>query len=168
MFCAITKLKQLDFRKLMEVYAESNLRTAAERYPDLPQGLGVMQIEQEIHQYLSQSFFAGGGFYCVWGEGEYLAALRMEPYEQGLLLTSLETRPAYRNRGIATALITQSLAYCIDRFGCPVYSHVAKDNLASMAAHLRCGFRLHKDWAVYLDGSVSHKCTTLVWKNAPV
>ncbi len=41
-----------------------------------------------------------------------------------------------------------------------IYSHIARDNIASVRLHRSCGFEKLLDHAVYVDGSVTHNCCT--------
>jgi GNAT superfamily N-acetyltransferase len=153
-------VKDLDFRRLMSVYEEGNLENAADRYPDLPPLQGIMQAEQDFYQFLREIFFpTEGAAYAVWEEnGEYISALRLESYRDGLLLSALETAPQYRRRGYAKRLITAVFENLPEA---KVYSHVSKRNVASLRTHISCGFRKISDHATYLDGSVLTSSCTL-------
>ncbi len=155
-------LHELDFSALMEVYAEGNLENGQDLWPDLPQGQQLLRAEQEFRQYLQEVFFpTPGAVYCIWVQGgEYVSALRLEPYREGLLLEALETAPAKRGMGYAQALIHGVQARFPDR---KIYSHVGKRNGPSLAVHEKCGFRKWKDHAVYIDGSVNMRSWTLLW-----
>ena len=98
---------------------------------------------------------------AVWApEGAYQAVLRLEPYADGLLLSGLETAPGSRRRGFAKALI-EAVVEKLDNDGKTiVYSHVDKQNFASLAVHASCGFERTKEYAVYSDGSVLHSSCT--------
>ena len=94
--------------------------------------------------------------------GRYIAALRVEPYRDGYLITGLETAPDARRKGYATKLLQGVIAHLKDEGKVPVYSHVDKGNHASMAVHKKCGFQILYDYGVYLDGSVFQTSYTLV------
>ncbi|MBQ8768902.1 MAG: GNAT family N-acetyltransferase [Oscillospiraceae bacterium] len=144
-------LQQLRFGDLMEVYMEGNLEKAAET--------GLLQAGQDFYQYLRDCFFpVPGAVYAVWVEGgEYISALRLEPYKDGLLLEALETAPKHRRKGYAQRLIRAVLA----EFPEKIYSHVSKNNAASLAIHEKCGFSKISESAVYIDGSVNDRAVTL-------
>ena len=146
-------LKEVDFSQLMAVYEEGNLENGEELWPELPEGLRLLRAEQAFHQYLRECFFATPeAVYCIWQEGgQYVSALRLEPYRDGLLLEALETAPAYRRRGYACALIEAVLRQFGEK---RIYSHVSKRNTASLRTHEACGFRRIAEHAVYADGSV--------------
>lgn len=153
------RLRDLHFGKLMEVYIEGN-RKKADAFSDPAEGL--LQAEQDFYQYLQQVFFAAeGAFYAVWVEnGTYCSALRLEPYQDGLLLEALETAPELRRRGYSTKLIqaVQQLPECD-----VIYSHVSKSNIPSLGVHQLCGFEKMLDYAAYLDGSANRNAVTLRW-----
>ena len=156
-------LKDLNFSALMAVYAEGNLENARDLYPHLPEGQGILQAEQDFHQYLRVIFFqTTGAYYAIWQQGgRYICALRLEPYRDGLLLNGLETAPEYRRQGFARKLIQAVLGLCGDS---KVYSHVHKKNTPSLQLHLQCGFRRVSEQATYLDGSVNSRCCTLLYQ----
>lgn len=160
-------LGQLRIGQLMEVYAESVAQSGAEHDPDLPQYEQVFRAEQDFYAYLSSGFFnMEGDLYCIWEEdGIYIAALRLQRYQDGLLLEALETHPDYRCQGYAERLIRAVL----DEFGAEkIYSHIGHRNAASQAVHSKCGFHKIKNYARYADGSVNSYCGTYLYdaKNA--
>lgn len=150
------RLQDMDFAALMAIYLEGNQENAADRYPQEPAACGIMLAEQDFYQYLRECFFpTPGARYAVWIEnGEYVSALRLEPYQDGLLLEALETKPEKRHNGYAKALIRAVLQQLKAQGGTPVYSHVSKRNIASIRTHESCDFRRILDYAVYADGSV--------------
>ena len=149
----------LDFCKLNAVYAQSNAQSAKMIYPLEEPRLAYLQAEYDFERYVRDEFFhVSGAFYAVWEESEaYICALRMEPYLEGYLLTSLETHPDYRRRGYATELIL-AVADFVSR---PVYAHIYKDNHISMATHSKCGFCQILDYAKLLDGTVTQRACTM-------
>ena len=157
-----TSLRDIRFGELMEVYADSNEEKASD-WPGLPRGYALTLAEQDFRQYLQEVFFSTPDAVCaVWEEnGKYVSALRLEPYKDGLLLEGLETHPAHRKKGYAAALI----AAVQQHFGAvKLYSHVNKRNTASLKTHEKCGFRHWSDHAVYINGSVDHRCHTLLYE----
>ena len=157
------KISQLDFRQLMEVYAQSNEENGRENYPDCSQGEQLILAEGDFYQYLRECFFsAPNAVYALWSHsGHYVSALRLEPYQDGFLLEGLETVPEERGRGYGAALIRGVQE--TGKWG-KIYSHVRKGNEASLAVHKACGFRKVLDHAVYADGSVLYDNVTLLWE----
>lgn len=162
MLIVAKRLRELSFGKLMDVYQEGNLENGQDRWPDEPQGRQLALAEEEFYNYLQQVFFnTDNAVYLIWEEkGCYVSALRLEPYRDGLLLTALETHPRMRRQGFAEKLVKAALEYVGQK---PVYSHVSKENTASLRTHEKCGFEKILDYAVYTDGSVNDRCVTLRW-----
>ena len=154
------KLRDLSFGKLMEVYGEANLENGQDRWPDEPEARQVALAEEDFYNYLQQVFFkTDDARYLIWEErGRYISALRLEAYRDGLLLAALETHPQMRKHGFAEKLVKAALEYVGDM---TVYSHVSKQNVASLRTHEKCGFEKLLDYAVYADGSVNDRCCTL-------
>lgn len=157
------KLSSLQFSKLMHVYREGNIENGSIIYPNLSPERQEAAADQDFYQYLKEVFFRQeNSFYAVWeADGEYVAALRIEPYRDGSLLCALETAPDSRCKGYATTLVKHVIQY-LSGFGDGViYSHVAKHNFPSLAVHKKCGFSIIDDRAVYTDGSVLSSSYTL-------
>lgn len=156
-----TKLWQLDFGQLMAVYEEGNQENGAYFFPELPEGQQMLRAEENFYQYLREGFFSTeGAVYAIWTEnGRYVSALRLEPYEDGLLLEALETAPSFRRKGYARQLICAVQ----EAFPRKIYSHVSRKNAPSLAVHKKCGFRQVLDYAKYVDGSVERTAVTLCY-----
>lgn len=154
------KFTELDFEQLMGVYVEGNQENA-EYF-----GMTIREAECSFGEYLRESFFPqSGAVYCIWeADGCYQAALRLEPYGDGLLLEALETKPESRRRGYARSLILAVQAWLRERENPKVYSHVSKRNQASLGVHRACGFQKLLDCAEYVDGTVSTNAVTLCWQ----
>jgi GNAT superfamily N-acetyltransferase len=162
----IRSCRELQFGSLMKIYIEGNRENGADRYPHLSEGEQLLCAEQDFYQYLQECFFVTpGAVYAVWEEnGEYVAALRLEPYMDGQLLAALETRPEMRKMGYASRLITAVQDWLSKQGSVKLYSHVSKRNTASLKTHQRCGFQRIKEYAVYADGSVLSNSCTLLWE----
>ena len=163
MLTIVKSMRELNFGQLMAVYEEGNLENGREFWPEQSEGQQILQAEQAFYQYLRESFFrTEGAFYAIWSEkGGYVSALRLEPYQDGLLLEALETAPAHRRKGYAAALINATLQELGNE---KVYAHVHKKNIPSLRTHESCGFRKVLDHAVNIDGSVSRKAYTLCYE----
>ena len=156
-----TRLRELSFGKLMEIYAEGNLENGRDHWPHEPEARQTALAEQDFYQYLREVFFpTPGAQYLIWeADGCYVSALRLEPYQDGLLLEALETAPQHRRKGYAVKLVQAAL----NRAGnVKIYSHVSKKNVPSLHTHKKCGFRRILEYSVYADGSVNDRCCTLL------
>ena len=162
MLTVANRLSQLHFGSLMTVYAESNRENGEEFYPHLPPEQQVFQAEQDFYAYLREVFFpTDGAVYYVWSEkGQYVSALRLEPYQDGLLLEALETAPEFRGRGYAKKLIRAVLDTADFE---KIYVHIHRRNATSAAVHTACGFRKILDHGVYADGSVNDYTDTYLF-----
>lgn len=164
MLSVYKKLHQLRFGELMEVYRESVAENGEEFYPHLSANEQIIQAQQDFYAYLQQGFFTKEtDTYCIWEEnGRYICALRLESYQDGLLLEALETRPEYRKQGYAQKLITE-VQRLIGKE--KIYSHISHKNTASLAVHQKCGFEKIQDYARYADGSVNDRCGTYLYQS---
>ena len=162
----VHKLNDLRFSELMQVYAETNAVNGKEMYPAHTPFEQLREVELDFYTYLQTVFFCQeNSFYAIWeAEGRYLSALRIEPYADGLLLCGLETVPIARQQGYAYKLIIAVINYLAKRGSVTIYSHVSKQNSASLNTHVKCGFSIIKDHAVYSDGSVLHSSYTLAYE----
>lgn len=154
-------LRQLRFGELMGVYLQGNQEKAEWDYPEEPAGAGLRLAEEDFYRYLRECFFyTPAAVYAVWEEGgSYVSALRVEPYRDGVLVNALETAPGQRRKGYASRL----LGAVLETLDGPVYSHVAKSNIPSLALHQKLGFWRIQEAALYLDGSVDYRACTLRW-----
>lgn len=157
---------ELNFEALMSVYEEGNKENGAYLYPHESSSVQKLRAELDFDDYLRQTFFMQkGAAYCVLTDKEcYVSAARIEPFEDGYLLSALETKPDLRRRGYARQLMVELLAEYVSRGCTPIYSHVANKNIPSLNLHLQCGFCVHKEFARYLDGTVSTNTKTLIYK----
>lgn len=162
MLITARKMNEFSFSKLMQVYLEANREHGKALAPGETEDRQMQLAEEDFYSYLHDSFFTHpGAVYCIWEEGgTYVSALRLEPYQDGLLLEALETAPEERRKGYAVLLI-QSV-FAMPEGHVRIYSHVDKTNAASRKTHLRCGFRKFLDYAAFIDGSVNRRADT--WK----
>lgn len=166
MLTIVNNWRELNMRALKEICVQSCMEAGARDYPDLSENQQLLRAQEDLYQYLRHDFFSNDdAFYALWSfEGRYTCALRMEPYRDGLVLSSLETAPDARGKGHAKALVAQVLDHLADRKDLKVYSHIDRGNQASIAVHMHCGFIKIADHAVYIDGSVSHRADTYLYE----
>lgn len=157
-------LRDLDFSRLKDVYTESIREQGSIYYRREPENIRLILAEQEFYRFLREDFFRQkGALFAIWEEkGEYVSALRLQPYRDGYLLEGLETAPGHRRKGYGEALVTASVSV-LKQMGCSaVYAHVRRNNLASRRLHQMCGFRAAEDYAVLADGTVTREYDTFV------
>lgn len=160
---------ELRFDDLMEIYIEGNREHGAELWPEKTLEEQMTLSKQDFRSYLEENFFSkSDAVYAIWEtEGRYVSALRLEPNRDGLLLEALETAPEQRRKGYASALIRAVQGLLREQGTFKLYSHVSKQNTASMATHERCGFRRFLDHAVRVDGSVNPNAYTMCYTDSP-
>ena len=165
MLLVASSLHELSFPKLMEVYAESNRENGEDRYPGESPDRQLALAEEGFRDYLSQVFFTteNARYFILVEAGRYVSALRLEPYEDGLLLEALETAPEFRKKGYAAALIEKTQAYLKEQGSIRLYSHVSRSNIASLRTHEKRGFRQILDYGRYIDGSINRRTVTLLY-----
>ena len=158
------RLHKLCFGSLMEVYRESNGWNGEEFFPMETPERQLALAEERFYQYLQEDFFSKpDARYCIWTEnGSYVSALRLWPFLDGQLLEGLETKPGQRRKGYAASLIRAVQEHC--PAGTRIYSHVSRNNRASLRLHEGCGFQVLQESARYLDGTVSTRALTLCWE----
>ena len=154
---------QISFSSLMAVYEETNREIGQEEWPDLPEHFAIQMAENDAHQYLREIFFkTPGAVYAIYTvEENYVSALRLEPYRDGLLIEALETAPGQRRKGYGRALIRAVQEVYSGR---TLYSHIDKQNAASRELHQSCGFEKVEDFVVYIDGSVNYRGSTYCYR----
>lgn len=151
-------LAQLNMFELLQVYEESNLRQGTADAPQVSKWEQLRIGETYMREYLMDFLKSPGTKIAVWSaEGVYASALRLEKYQDGYLVTGLETAPAARGKGYATKLLVQTAVLIGDK----LYSHIMASNHASVSAHKKAGFHIVSDYARLLDGSVSRDYYTL-------
>lgn len=150
----IDNVEQLSFFDLMRIYSETNLKDCAMLYPELSTTEALFCVESSFYHFVNDVFFkTNGAKYAVWTQDEsWVSALRIEPYFDGMLLSGLETHPDHRKRGYAKRLIGCVISQL--KSGTKVYTHIQRNNIASVAAHTACGFSKISDRGHMLDGSV--------------
>lgn len=162
MLISIRTFQELDFDALMTVYQEGNRENGEYFYPEEMPERQMELARRDCADYLREDFFPKeNACYWVWSEdGVYRSALRLEPYQDGLLLEALETHPDHRRKGYAKKLISAVLE-CLPA-GTRVYSHISKRNTPSIASHLSCGFSKLMDYSVDTDGEKLDYQVTMV------
>jgi ribosomal protein S18 acetylase RimI-like enzyme len=95
--------------------------------------------------------------------GMYVCALRAEPYQDGFLISGLETHPEYRRKGYAKQLVSDLIVHLFGKGYTKIYSHIRKNNLPSISLHTSLGFEKTLGCAKMLDGSVLSDHSTYIY-----
>lgn len=154
----LQSMAQVDFSELFRVYGESLLCHARRDYPHMDPDV-AMEREQQAFLDDCRCFFRDRGrYYVLVSAGRYLSIACAEDYEDGSLISALETAPDCRRKGYGRKLLAAVTAGEQGR----LYSHVAKTNKASLCLHEACGFHILKDSARLIDGTVSGRFYTMI------
>lgn len=148
---------EIDIVQLLAIYQESielNMETEQK---------SRFEVEEDFCEYLREIFFNDAGAICaIWvHDGQYVSALRLETFQDGYLVSGLETNPQARRKGFGRNLLRAVIAYVREKESCIVYAHIDKRNRGSYALHTECGFEQILDYGRLLDGSFSYQYRTL-------
>ena len=161
MLTIIESPEQLPYSALMEIYESSNRIRGAQNYPQCAPTEQLLLAEQDFYAYLQDVLSSKLAIVALWlAEGRAMSSLRLEKYQDGFLLAGIETVPAERGRGYASALMHA----VVSKFpNTPIYSHVYNENRLSVMLHEKCGFRRITDSAVLLDGNTTSEASTYLF-----
>lgn len=157
----ITKARDLDISQLKDVYAGS-IGYDALQPGDSSENVRMLRALERFYSYAYDFLQDQNAFYGIWMKNDvYVSAVRVDKYLDGFLLSGLETAPKLRGCGYARQLVDAVAQHLEQQGTTKLYSHVAEDNLPSLAVHRACSFEKIKDGAVFLDGSASSEYVTL-------
>lgn len=146
MLLRFDRFSDLDPRKLMDVYAESNLENTEYFCPDVQDKAEAVKIvETGFLEYLERDFFGtpGPSYWVLEEDDRWVSALRLNELKPGFYyLEALETRPDCRRRGCSTRLLTGVIEALKQKGPFQICDCVGKRNKASLGTHLKCGFRI--------------------------
>lgn len=146
MLLRITSFANLDKRKLMDIYSESNAENAAHFYPEeTDKEAALRKAEAGFLHFLENDFFKWSKAACwVWEEsGTWVSALRTCEIQAGsYYLEALETHPEHRKRGYGSSLLSGVLNAMKKDGPFRLCDCVSKNNAASLKTHEKCGFQI--------------------------
>ena len=146
MLITITEFKDLDTRKLMDIYSESNYENTDYFYPDeQDKAAAVRKVEEGFLDFLKNDFFgqAGASYWILEEDGVWVSALRLSRIQTDLYyLEALETRQDQRRKGYASLLLSGVVESLKKAGPFRLCDCVSKKNTASLKTHEKCGFRI--------------------------
>lgn len=149
MILKITRYCDLDERKLMDVYAESNYENTDYFFPEeTDKAVAVRKVEEGFCGFLKDEFFSrdGNAYWVLEENGIWVCALRLNLIENGLYyLEALETKPDCRKQGYATKLMNDVIEKLKSEGSFRICDCISKKNIASIRTHEKCGFRIVSD-----------------------
>ena len=157
MLLRINRFEDLDARRLMDVYCESNFENTDYFFPDLEdKNIAVRKVEEGFLGFLRDEFYARAGnvYWVLEDSGIWVSALRLNLVEAGLFyLEALETRTDCRRKGHAAELLNGVTASLKKDGPFRICDCVSKKNIPSIRVHEKCGFRIVSEKGFdYLSG----------------
>ncbi|MBR4435881.1 MAG: GNAT family N-acetyltransferase [Clostridia bacterium] len=165
----ITQFKDIDQRKLMDIYLKGNLEEAEYQYPEIEDKQEAARlIEESFLEWLEGEFFKRpeDTYWILEENGVWISALRTSRIEDGLYyLEALETHGDYRKRGYASTLVNAVIDALKEGGAFRLCDCVHKANEASLNTHKKCGFEIVADNGYcYLYGSTNERTYGLEYR----
>ena len=146
MLLRISRFDDLDERKLMDIYSESNFENTDYFFPDMrDKKEAVRKVEEGFLGFLKDEFFSQSGseYWVLESDGVWVSALRLSRIEKGLYyLEALETRPDCRRQGHAACLLDGVIDELKKAGPFRICDCISKRNIASIRTHEKCGFSI--------------------------
>ena len=146
MLLRISRFDDLDERKLMDIYSESNFENTDYFFPDMwDQNEAVRKVDEGFLGFLKDEFFSQSGseYWVLESDGVWVSALRLSRIEKGLYyLEALETRPDCRRQGHAARLLDGVIDELKKAGPFRICDCISKRNTASIKTHEKCGFSI--------------------------
>lgn len=145
----INEYREVDTRKLMDVYSESNYENTEYFFPDeADKEAAVRKLEAGFLDFLKKDFFrkADAAYWVLEKDGVYVSALRTCMIQKGLYyLEALETRPDHRRKGYGAMLLSAVTEALKESGPFRLCCCVSKKNTASLRTHAKSGFQIVSD-----------------------
>ena len=149
MIIEINTFGQIDGRKLMDIYRESNVENTDYFYPDTSNKVEALRkVECDYLDYIRKDFLANekNRYMILENNGNWVCALRLYCIDTGLYyIEALETHPEYRRKGYAAWLLTDVIDLLKKRGAYMIRDCVDKKNIASLLTHQKVGFVIYSD-----------------------
>lgn len=149
MLLKITHFEDIDGRRLMDIYAESNFENTDYFFPDeKDKKKAVKMVEEGFLDFLKNDYFTHPeSAYCIYAEnGVWISAARVfHALDDLYYLGGLETHPDFRRQGYAKRLISGIIDELKKCGSFRLYSSVGKRNTPSLRTHESCGFCIVSD-----------------------
>lgn len=146
MLLRIINYCDLDERKLMDVYSESNFENTDYFYPEeTDEEVAVSKVESGFLDFLKNEFFkqAKATYWVLEEDGVWISTLRTCKVQAGPhYLEALETRPDHRKKGYGAFLLSSVLEAMKVEGTFRLCDCVGKKNTASLRTHEKCGFQI--------------------------
>jgi L-amino acid N-acyltransferase YncA len=169
MLLQIKNYSEIDARKLMDIYEESNFENVDYFYPDeVDKTLGVKKVEEGFLDFLKSKFFTNvNSTYWVYEEnGVWLSTARTCFLEPDIIyLEALETMPRERRKGYGYKLLSLMIEALKKEGIVRICDCVSKKNIPSLKTHEKCGFKIVSDSGRdYLNNDIDEHCYSLEYR----
>ena len=169
MLLKIKNYTDLDDRKLMDIYAESNFENVDYFYPDeVDKSVGVKKVEAGFLDFLKNNFFKQekATYWVLEENGIWVSAARTCFIKPDIIyLEALETMPSERNKGYGSKLLFELIEALKKEGHFRLCDCVSKKNIPSLKTHEKCGFKIVADVGNdYLNNDVDDHCFSLEYK----
>ena len=149
MLIEIHTFDQVDGRKLMDVYRESNAENTDYFYPDISNKDEALQkAECDYLDYIENEFLSDNRnqYMVLEHNGIWVCALRLYHIDDRLYyIEALETHPEYRRKGYAAQLLAGVTDLLKEQGTYTIRDCVEKKNTASLLTHRKVGFVVYSD-----------------------
>ena len=146
MLLKIEKYRDLNRRKLMDIYNESNFENTDYFFPnETNKETAVQKVEEGFMDFLKNEFFQQkeAAYWILEENGVWYSALRTCKVPDGpYYLEALETRPDFRGKGYASLLLSSVLDAFRKDGPFRLCDCISKRNTASLKVHEKCGFQI--------------------------
>ena len=169
MLLKIKNYTDLDDRKLMDIYAESNFENVDYFYPDeVDKSVGVKKVVAGFLDFLKNNFFKQeeATYWVLEENGIWVSAARTCFIKPDIIyLEALETMPSERNKGYGSKLLFELIEALKKGGYFRLCDCVSKKNIPSLKTHEKCGFKIVADVGNdYLNNDVDDHCFSLEFK----
>lgn len=162
----IHSFDNIDGRKLMALYRESNEENIAVFYPQLQDKREALaKVETDYLNYIKNEFFSSeGNAYVIYeSDNIWLSALRLYRLRDGFYyIEALETHPQYRRKGYGARLLAGLVDLLKEQGSFTICDCVGKKNFASLSVHKKCGFEITDEVGHdHLNDETDDRCYSL-------
>ena len=169
MLLQIKNYSEIDTRKLMDIYEESNFENVDYFYPDeVDKNVGVKKVEAGFLDFLKNNFFKQeeATYWVLEENGVWVSSKRTCFIKPDILyLEALETMPKERNKGYGYKLLSLLIEEVKKEGRLRICDCVSKKNIASLKTHEKCGFKIVSDKGNdYLNNDIDDHCFSLEFK----
>lgn len=145
----VTKPEDIDKRKLMDVYAESNRENTSFFCPDeRDEDKAISIVEEGYMEFIGNEFYKNNGatYWILSVRDEWKSALRTVKVKDGLYyLEALETKPEEIGKGYGSVLLSIVIEDLKKEGPFILSDNVGKHNYPSLRVHEKCGFSVVSD-----------------------